>query len=74
MTVSEARPVLISLDLARELHLMDRINGMDDRSGIVHLTEAELLASGASRVDWGQPDKHGWYTPTLFSQPTKETP
>jgi hypothetical protein len=42
---------------------------MDDRSGIVHLTEAELLASGASRVDWGQPDKHGWYTPTLFSQP-----
>jgi hypothetical protein len=27
---------------------------------------------GADRVEWGEPDEHGWYTPTLFRD--EETP
>ena len=63
----EARPVLMSLDLAASLMLTGRVNGVDDRTGIVYLTEGELLAFGAERVEWGEPDAHGWYTPTLYS-------
>jgi hypothetical protein len=67
LRAGEPRPVLISVDLARELDLMDRIIGVDALTGIVHLTEAELLAFGASRVEWNEPDEHGWYMPTLYS-------
>ena len=66
--------MLMSIDLARALGLMDRMNGMDDRNGVVYLTEAELLAFGAYRVEWGKPDEHGWYTPTLYAGMNPDLP
>lgn len=70
----EARPILMSIGLAEALGLMDRMNGMDATTGIVRLTEAEILAFGVDRVEWGEPDSHGWYTPTLFSKPLAPLP
>jgi hypothetical protein len=34
---------------------------------LVLMSEALALELGASRVEWGEPDEHGWYTPTLYS-------
>lgn len=31
----------------------------------VRMTETLFLELGASRVDWGEPDAEGFYTPTL---------
>jgi hypothetical protein len=71
--IDEARPVVMSIDLADQLGLTDRLNGRNRTSGIVWLTEAELLTLGASRVEWGEPDRNGWYEPTLYSEPFVES-
>lgn len=64
----EARPVLMSLDLADMLGLgRDQWVQPDGLTVVVRLTEQELLGFGGSRVDWGEPDIHGWYTPTIYS-------
>jgi len=70
----DARPVLMSITLIESLGLMDRANGLSALNGIVYLTEDELLAFGASRVEWGEPDEHGWYTPTLYSGSAERLP
>lgn len=33
---------------------------------LVLMSEPLFLELGASRVDWGEPDADGWYTPTLY--------
>jgi len=33
---------------------------------LVLVNEGLLTALGADRVEWGEPDEHGWYTPTLY--------
>ena len=62
----DARPILIALDLADALGLRDRVTDADERTGVVRMTEGELLAVGADRVEWGEPDERGRYTPTLY--------
>ena len=62
----EPRPVLFSLELADELGLHERLYEVTETTGVAKVTEAELLAYGADRLDWGAPDARGRYTPTLY--------
>lgn len=36
---------------------------------LVLMSEELCIELGATRVDWGKPDQHGWYTPTLYADP-----
>lgn len=65
-----ARPVLFSSEFAEFLGLSNRAYGEDvaHRTCVVDMTEDEILAMGASKVEWGKPDAHGRYTPTLYSK------
>ena len=81
---ADARPVLMSRFIAERLGIRDRWTvvssmiyegGSRGSSGIAYVTEAELLAAGASRVEWGEPDENGgWYVPTLYSNPLEPLP
>jgi hypothetical protein len=79
MTITEpegegmSRPVLMSKIIAERLNVLDRWRVVNPTmgeggSGVADVTEAELIAYGASRVEWGEPDEHGWFTPTLYSE------
>lgn len=35
---------------------------------LVLMSEELAVALGASRIEWGEPDEHGWYTPTLHRE------
>jgi hypothetical protein len=72
--VNEARPVHMTLGLANVFGLTDRLNGVDASTGVVWMTEAELLSLGSDWVVWGEPDEHGWYIPTLHSKPAEPYP
>jgi hypothetical protein len=39
----------------------------------VLISEELFVALGADRVEWGEPDTDGFYTPTLFRRDTKPT-
>lgn len=66
-----SRPVLMSHQIAERLGVLDRWQVVDPHtyeggSGVASVAEAELLATGASRVEWHAPDGHGWYTPSVY--------
>lgn len=62
----DRRPVLFSLPLADELGLQERLYEVTETTGVAKVTEAELLAYGADRIEWNEPDARGRYTPTLY--------
>jgi hypothetical protein len=33
---------------------------------LVLMSDELFAALGADRVEWGEPDEHGWYSPTLY--------
>jgi hypothetical protein len=34
----------------------------------VLMSEELALGLGANRIEWGEPDEHGWYSPTLYKE------
>ena len=34
---------------------------------LVLMSDELMAALGADRVEWNEPDEHGWYTPTVYA-------
>jgi len=64
----QPRPVLFSIELAEALGIGDRLTSrsVNPPTGVALVTEEELLSFGADRVEWGEPDMFGRYTPMLY--------
>jgi hypothetical protein len=49
--------------------------GPPEGTRLVLVSDGLFEALGATSVDWGEPDEHGWYTPTLYrATPTTQAP
>lgn len=68
--MSDQRPVLMTVELADVLGLTGRMkNAGDSGVGVVIVDEADLLskAPAGSSIEWGYPDAHGRFTPTVHA-------
>ena len=66
------RPVLMSLELADVHGLTGRMkNAGDSGIGVVWVDEDDLLAKAPEGcyIEWGYPDAHGRFTPTVYTGP-----
>ena len=70
--MTEQRPVLMTLELADVLGLVGRMkNAGDSTIGVVWVDEDDLLAKApkGAYIEWGFPDQHGRFTPTVYAGP-----
>ena len=63
MTTARTTPELEALNAA--------LGKPPEGTRLVLMTDELFAALGADRVDWGEPDEHGWYSPTVYGTPDR---
>lgn len=68
-----SRPVLFSVDLVRSLGWMDRVDpfrAYSDGTVVIDVDEHDFYRAEPSvtRIEWGEPDRRGYYTPTIYRE------